>query len=84
MAPTLTLMKMYADHRGIALTTLGRLAAKSTTVAERIAGGHVTLATIERIDQWLSDHWPDGELEWPDGIERPRKRDSDRPADAAA
>ncbi len=70
MNSTLLLMKRYARLRGIALSTLGRLSIGSSTVAERLAAGRVTISTAARIDQWLSDHWPEG-AEWPADIPRP-------------
>lgn len=66
-------MRRYAAHRGIALSTLGRLAVGSSTVAERMGRGRVTIATIGRIEQWLSDHWP-ADLAWPSDIPRPAPR----------
>lgn len=76
MNSTLTLMNRYAEHRGIALSTLGRLMVRSSTLADRIACGRVTIATMERVLRWLDDHWPpEEELPWPhDIISRPSRR----------
>ncbi|WP_425152873.1 hypothetical protein [Candidatus Palauibacter sp.] len=32
--------------------------------------GRVTVRTVHRVVQWLSDNWPEG-LEWPADIPRP-------------
>lgn len=83
MNSTLKLMDLYAAHRGVALSTLGRLMVRSSTLADRIACGRVTIATVERIHQWLSDRWPDEDvLPWPhEEIPRPPRR---RPENEAA
>lgn len=73
MYATMALMQKYAAHRGIALSTLGRLAVGSSTVADRMERGRVTIATIARIEHWLSDHWP-ADLAWPSDIPRPAPR----------
>ena len=70
MFSTIVLMQRYADKRGIALSTLGRLTVGSSTVADRMRAGRVTIGTVVRIEQWLSDHWPD-DLAWPADIPRP-------------
>ena len=76
MNGTLLLMKLYAAHRGLAMSTLSRKVG-SPSMADRLAEGRVTLATVLRVEQWLSDHWPDGELEWPADVPRPpRQRDA--------
>ena len=71
MVSTITLMQRYAAHRGIALSTLGRLMVGSSTVANRMQAGRVTISTVRRIEQWLSDHWP-ADLAWPADIPRPK------------
>lgn len=62
-------MRVYAKRRRVALTTLGGFIVGNSTVAERLAEGRVTVATIRRIEQWLSDRWPD-DLDWPADIPR--------------
>ena len=63
-------MRLYARRRRVKLTTLGGLMVGSATVAARLEKGRVTVATIRKIEQWLSDHWPD-DLDWPIDIPRP-------------
>ena len=63
-------MDLYAKRRRVALSTLGQLMVRNSTVAERLAQGRVTVGTVRRIEQWLSDHWPD-DLDWPADIPRP-------------
>ena len=70
MNSTLVLMQRYAERRGIALSTLGRLTVGSSTVADRLHEGRVTFGTAQRVTQWLSDHWPT-DLDWPSDIPRP-------------
>ena len=70
MYSTLALMKLYAEQRRVALSTLGRLMIGSSTLADRMTEGRVTVATIRRVEQWLSDHWPES-AEWPADIPRP-------------
>ena len=79
MNDTLTLMRLYAKRRRVELTTLGRLMRSSSTVAERLAEGRVTVATVRRIERWLSDNWPD-DLDWPADIPRPAPRPEDEAA----
>ncbi len=62
-------MKLYAAHRGLAMSTLSRKVG-SPSMATRLAEGRVTLATVQRVEQWLSDHWPP-DLAWPADIPRP-------------
>ena len=73
MNDTLLLMKHYALRRRVALTTLGRHIVSNSTLAERLASGRVTVATVRRVEQWLSDNWPD-DLDWPADIPRPAPR----------
>ena len=79
MNDTLSLMCLYAKRRRIELSTLGRLMVSNSTVAERLAQGRVTIGTVRRIEQWLSDNWPD-DLDWPDDIPRPAPRPTDEAA----
>ncbi len=60
----------YADHRQIALSTVGRLGMGHGHFFERLAAGRVTLRRADRALQWFSDHWP-VDLEWPPDIPRP-------------
>ena len=70
MSTTLSLMNTYAKRRRIKLSTLGKHMIGSSTLAERLAEGRVQIVTIRRVEQWLSDHWPD-DLDWPAEVERP-------------
>ena len=62
--------KRYMGARGIAGSTLCRLAVGNSTVWDRLPAGNVTVRTVERLMQYLSDHWPD-HLEWPPDVPRP-------------
>lgn len=79
MNDTLALMRLYAKRRRVELSTLGRLMVSNSTVAERLAQGRVNIRTVRRIEQWLSDRWPD-DLDWPAGIARPAPRPEDEAA----
>ena len=76
MNDTLLLMTIYANARQLAMSTLSRKVG-SPSMATRLAEGRVTLATVAKVEQWLSDHWPEG-VTWPSDIPRPQ-----RPRDAA-
>lgn len=78
MDVTLKLMTLYAEHRGIALSTLSRLVG-SPSMAARLAEGRVTIATAARVRQWLSDRWP-ADLPWPAEIPRPAPRPTEEAA----
>lgn len=71
-------MTLFAEQRGIALSTLSRLVG-SPSMAARLAEGRVTIATAHRVTQWLSDHWP-ADLDWPSDIPRPAPRSEDEAA----
>ena len=62
--------QVYANARGLALSTVGRIAGGQGRFFHRVADGRVTLRRVERVAQWFSDHWP-AELPWPDGVLRP-------------
>jgi len=62
---------LYAEHRHIELSTLGRLAVGSSSVFPRIEKDKATVRTIKRIVNYLSEHWP-ADLEWPADIPRPK------------
>ena len=79
MNATIALMTLYAKRRRVALTTLGGLIVGNSTVAARLAEGRVTIGTVQRIEQWLSDHWP-ADLDWPAEIERPAPSPKDEAA----
>ena len=60
----------YMGARNIAGSTLCRLATGNSTVWERLPTGNVTVRTVARLMQYLSDHWPP-HLEWPPDVPRP-------------
>ena len=64
------LAERYANARGIALSTLARLAVRNSTVFDRLDRGRVTVRTLRDLVSYLSDRWPEG-LEWPSDIPRP-------------
>lgn len=69
-APSARSELRHAARRNIALSTLGKLMVGSSTLADRIRDGRVTISTVRRVEQWRSDHWPD-DLDWPEEISRP-------------
>ena len=73
------LAQCYAEARGIALSTLGRLAVGNSAILARIRTGHTTVRTLKRFVQYLSDHWP-ADLEWPVEIPRPAPSEPESPA----
>ncbi len=62
--------RSYAGSRGLALSTVGRLAGGQGTFFRRVAAGRVTIRRVDRAVQWFSDHWP-AELAWPEDLLRP-------------
>ena len=60
----------YMGARDIAGSTLCRLATGNSTVWDRLPAGAVTLRTVARLMQYLSDNWP-AHLEWPPDVPRP-------------
>ena len=71
----LEIAERYMRASGIAPSTLGRKAVHNSSVLERIETGRVTVRTLTRLLQYLSDNWP-AHLEWPRDVERPQPRDS--------
>lgn len=71
---TTTLLRLgraLSRHRGIKLSTLGRLAANHGAFFKRLEEGRTaTEARIIRVFQWFSDNWP-ADLEWPPDVPRP-------------
>ena len=66
----LRLIVRYIGARNIAGSTLCRLAVGNSTVWSRLRSGRVTVRTLIRLVQYLSDHWPPG-LDWLEDIPRP-------------
>ncbi len=60
----------FAGARGIELSTLAHKAVRNGEFFKRLKTGRVTVRTVHRVVQWLSDNWPEG-LEWPADIPRP-------------
>ena len=65
------LARMYAAHRGITLSTAGRLLANHGAFFTRLLSGHtVTEVRAERVAGAISHRWP-VDLAWPADIPRP-------------
>ena len=62
--------RLYADARGITLSTLGTYVAADGKFFRRLSEGRVTIRRAEQILQRLSNIWPD-EQTWPTSIPRP-------------
>ena len=64
--------KLYADLRGIKLTTASKYAAKSSRLLPDLECGicSVTTSRAGRVFQYFSDHWP-ADQDWPSDIPRP-------------
>ena len=72
----------YMDARNIAPSTLCRLAVGNSTVWSRLPSGNVTVRTVARLMQYLSDNWP-AHLEWPPDVPRPRPAPASETKEAA-
>ena len=71
----LKLAKVYCAHHGYALSTIATYSVDDGKFFARLErGGSCTLKIAARIMQWFSDNWPDQEVDWPAGIERPSRR----------
>ena len=75
--------RAYGRFRGLALSTVGRLAGGQGAFFQRVAAGRVTIRRIDRAVQWFSDHWPAG-LTWPEDLLRPEPQPGSPAAAAAA
>ena len=68
----LALAACYSRHFNHTLATVSLRAAKRGSFFDELAaGGNFTVKRAERIIQWFSDNWPNGELAWPTDIPRP-------------
>ncbi len=67
------LARLYAAHRQIALSTVGREVMGHGHFFERLKAGRVTLRRVEAAPGQFSDHWP-ADLPWPTDIPRPAPR----------
>ena len=64
------LVNRFAEARQIAESTVCKKACRNGSVMDRLHSGRVTLRTIDRLLQYLSDNWPNG-LIWYEDIPRP-------------
>ena len=72
------LFRLYAAHRGLALSTVSTYAAAAGDFYARLERGHdLTTRRAARVTQWLSDRWP-ADLDWPADIPRPPPAEPDR------
>ena len=71
-ACTASLIRSWADHKGLSVSYASRLATGSGDTVDRIESGGMSLTVrrTARIYQYLSDHWPP-HLEWPPDVPRP-------------
>ena len=77
------LFRMYAAHRGLALSTVSTYAAAAGDFYARLERGHdLTTRRAARVTQWLSDRWP-ADLDWPSDIPRPEPRPEPKRGEAA-
>lgn len=63
----------FADKKGIALSTLGRIAANDSPFFDRLRDGRKTFTArkYDEIMEWFSCNWPE-DLDWPKAIVRPQ------------
>lgn len=70
------LAKVYVDHTGYELSTVGAYAVNDPRFFLRLGDGKKSF-TVRKYDQlaaWFSNKWPEG-LAWPAGIDRPIPRE---------
>lgn len=67
------LAEAYASHRGLKLSTISTYSLQDGKILPDIAKGRrdITTRRMSVACQWFSNHWPDGELDWPRDIPRP-------------
>lgn len=66
------LAELFSSHRGLALSTLGRIAAGDGKFFLRLRdGGSCTMRTGEAVAMWFVRHWP-ADLAWPRSIPQPK------------
>ena len=67
----LSLLRLFAAHTGLSVSTVSRHALGSGDVPGRLlAGGTITVRRMDRGLQYMSDNWPEG-VPWPDHTPRP-------------
>ena len=63
--------RLYADHRGIKLSTAGRHLANHGAFFDRLLSGHtLTEARAVRVARSISQQWP-VDMPWPADVPRP-------------
>lgn len=68
-----TLAETYAEHRGLALSTVSTYAATDGKFFPELKkGASCTLRRAHRVLSWFGANWP-ADLEWPRDIPRPTK-----------
>lgn len=71
----IVLARRYAEYRGLSVASVSTYMGGSGDTLARLERGHdMTTRRLQRFLQWFSDHWPDGELDWPLDITRPLAR----------
>ena len=66
----IALANSYCEERGVAPATLCQKAVGNSKFLARLEDGRVTLRSLARLIQYLSDHWPP-DLAWPADVPRP-------------
>lgn len=69
---------IYADARGITMSTLGTYLVRDANFFKRLAEGRVTIRRVELAGRLLSEIWL-CDLEWPPDIPRPAPSSSVEP-----
>jgi len=69
---TLKLAKLYSEHTGLKLSSIGAYAANDgrhfLEIEEK--GRECLPRTARRVAEWFSENWPQ-DLAWPQGVPRP-------------
>lgn len=70
----LHLAQIYADHRGLKLSTVATYAARDGKFFKSLAAGSgCTLGKAARIIDYFDANWPE-DLEWPAAVSRPSRK----------
>ncbi|WP_170563070.1 hypothetical protein [Ruegeria atlantica] len=75
-------IKKYADAKSLSVASVGRYSIGDVNLVDRLKTGRITIRRVNRVIQWLSNHWP-SDLDWPPDIPRPDPT-PDSPAALAA
>lgn len=71
-ADILNLAKLYANHKGLEISTLGKYIADDGQFFKRLeAGKTITLRRANTVLKYFTEDWPD-DLAWPSDIPRPQ------------